>query len=105
MVAAGRQPGDDAVDVGGRPVLAELGLGDDPADGELDTHDRAQLAGDERRRRVVDGPRRRRAGLVLDGEPPDEGLDPGRVVVDDELAVDVRGDVVPGGYDPAVLGL
>jgi len=40
---------------------------------------------------------------VVGRQPPDEGLEPADVVVDHEPAVDVGGDVVPGGDDPAVL--
>ena len=84
-VAVGLQPGDNAVDVRRRPVLAELELGLDPGDGQLEADDRAQLAGDELARRVVDRPRSRPAGLVLRGQPPDHRLHPGRVVVHGDL--------------------
>ena len=45
------------------------------------------------------------AGLVLLGEPPDQPAQPLDVVVDDELAVDVRRHVVPGRDDATVLRL
>ena len=46
-VTSGLQPGDDAVDVCGWTVLAQFRLGFHPADHDFDTHDRAQLPGDE----------------------------------------------------------
>ena len=56
-------------------------------------------------RRVVDRPRARsRAASWRSLRAPDVDLDPGRVVVDDEPAVDVGGDVVPGRDHAAVLG-
>ena len=45
------------------------------------------------------------AGFVLLGQPPDQGGQPSDVVVHDQVAVDVRRDVVPGGDHPAVLGV
>src|SRR5271166_5140028 len=101
----------DAGDVGHRAVLAELGLGLDPDDLQLQADDGAQLAFDERAWRVVHRPGRRLARrgqpgrLVLGRQAPDDVLDPVRVVVHYEPAVDVRRDVVPGRDDPAVLPL
>ena len=111
IVAAGGQTAHDAGDVAHRAVLAQLGLGLDPGDLQLQADDGAQLALDERTRRVVRGPRHdlpgrgQPGGLVLGRQPPDHALDPGRIVVHDQLAVHVGRDVVPGGDDPAVLGL
>lgn len=47
QLAARRQPFDDTVNVGSRPVLAELGLGLDPADDNFDPDDGTQLPGHE----------------------------------------------------------
>ena len=104
-VAPLAQPADHALHIGGRPVLAELGLRLDPADHQLHAHDRAQLPLDEGARRVVNRPRMVPVGLVLGRQPADQVLGPHRVVVHDELPVDVRGHVVPGRHDPPVLNL
>jgi shikimate dehydrogenase len=105
LVAPLAQPLDHALDVLGRPVLAELGLRLDPADDQLHPDDRPQLPLDERPGRVVSRPRVLPGGLVLAGQPPDQVLDPHRVVVQHQLPVHVRGDVVPGRHHPAVLQL
>jgi hypothetical protein len=111
LVAAAGQARHHARDVGHRAVLAQLGLGLDPGDLQLQADDGAQLALDELAGRVVDRPRRGLAralpprGFVLGRQPPDHVLDPGRVVVHDQPAVHMRGHVVPGGDDPAVLSL
>ncbi len=47
---------DDAVDVRGRPVLAQLGLCLDPADHDLEADDRAELTGEEFDRHAVSWP-------------------------------------------------
>jgi shikimate dehydrogenase len=104
-VAPRAQPGDHALDIGGGPVLAELGLRLDPADHQLHADDRAQLSLDEGPGRVVNRPRMVPVGLVLGRQPPDQVLGPHRVVVHDELPVDVRGQVVPGRHHPTVLNL
>jgi hypothetical protein len=104
-VAAFAQAGDYALDIGGGPVLAELGLRLDSGDQHLDSDDRPELAVDVGARRVVDRPRLGTPRLVLDGEPADEVFLPRRVVVDGERPVDVRGHVIPGRHYPAVLGL
>jgi hypothetical protein len=52
----GLQPGDDTVDVCDWTVLAQFRLGFHPPDHDLDTHDRAQLSGDELRWRVLGCP-------------------------------------------------
>ena len=74
-------------------------------DPQLDADDRPQLTGDEARRGRRPPTRVRHRASCLVGEPPDEFLDPRRIVVDDEPPVDVGGDVVPGRDDPAVLAL
>jgi shikimate dehydrogenase len=104
-VAAVAQPVDHALDVGGRPVLAQLGLGLDPGDQQLDPHDGPELTGDELRRRVVHRPGTCAGRLVLAGEAAHQILGPAGVVVHYETAVHVRGHVVPRRHDPAVLGL
>src|SRR5262249_53018897 len=96
---------DDALDVRLRLVLAELELGLDAADDQLDADDGAQLPLDELRRGLVYGPGLGTAVLVAVGQAAYLRLDPGRIVVDDELSVHVRGDVVPGRHHPVVLGL
>src|SRR5580698_4525688 len=111
IVAAGGQSADDAGDVAYRAVLAQLGLGLDPGDLQLQADDGAQLALDERARGVVRGPwhvlpgRGQPGGLVLGGQAADHVFDPLGVVVHDELTVYVGREVVPGGDDPAVFGL
>ena len=105
-VLAGRlEPLDRAGDVRVRAVLAELPLALDPVDDELDADDRLQLALDVRLRRVVHRPGLLARRLVPVAQRAHVGLDPGRVVVDDQPAVDVRGDVVPRRDDAAVLAL
>jgi shikimate dehydrogenase len=96
---------DHASDVRDGPVLAELRLCLDAGDQQLDADDGAQLALDEGTGRVVHRPRARIAGLVLGGEAADDRLGPRGVVVDDQLAVHVRGHVVPRWHHAAMLGL
>jgi hypothetical protein len=81
------EPSDGALDVGIRAVLAELGFALDPIDDNLDTDDRLELTAEIRRRRIVHRPRHGAAVLVLLGQPTDIGLDPDRVVMDDETTV------------------
>ena len=102
---AGAQPGHDAVNVGVGPVLAEFVLRLDPGDDKLDADDRAQLAGNVALGGIVDRPGLLGAGFVVVGQPPDVAGEPGRIVMDDEVAVDVGRGVVPGGNDPSVLCL
>src|SRR5580704_12860523 len=111
IVAAGGQSADDTGDVTYRAVLAQLGLGLDPGDLQLQADDGAQLALDERARRVVGRPghvlpgRSQAGGFVFGCEAAYDVFDPPGVVVHDEPPVHVGGDVVPGGDHPAVLGL
>ncbi len=77
-VAARLKARDHPVDVGGRPVLAELGLGFHTADDQLDPDDRTQLSGDEGRGGVVDRPRARAVRLMPVGQPADQRVYPVR---------------------------
>jgi shikimate dehydrogenase len=104
-VAPRPQAGDHARDVGDGPVLAELRLGLDAGDQQLDADDGAQLPLDEGTGRVVHRPRAGIARLVLGGEAADDRLGPRGVIVDDQLAVHVRGHVVPRRYHAAMLSL
>ena len=97
--------GDHAGDVRDGPVLAELGLGLDAGDQQLEADDGAQLPLDEGRGRVVHRPRAGIGRLMLGGEAADDRLGPRGVIVDDQLAIHVRGHVVPRRYHAAVLGL
>jgi hypothetical protein len=56
VVAPRGQAGHHTGDVGHRAVLAQLGLGLDPGDPQLQADDGAQLSLDEGTRRVVHGP-------------------------------------------------
>jgi shikimate dehydrogenase len=104
-VATLPQAVDHASDVSDGPVLAELRLGLDAGDQQLDADDGAQLALDVGTWRVVHRPWARITGLVLGGEAADDRLGPRGVVVDDQLTVHVRGHVVPRRHHAAMLGL
>src|SRR3954452_18332090 len=101
-VTSGEEARYDTVDIGLGSVLAELGLGLDPGDQQLDTDDRPQLPLDVRCRCVVDRPRLRFAFLVMGGESADERLEPAHVVVHHELPVHVSRHVVPRRDHPVV---
>jgi shikimate dehydrogenase len=105
VVAPLPQPGDHAGDVRDGPVLAELGLGLDAGDGELDADDGAQLPLDEVTGRVVHRPPAGIVRLVLGGEAANDRLGPRGVVVHDQLAVHVGGHVVPRRHHAPMLGL
>ncbi len=102
---AGPQPGHHTVNIGVGPVLAEFVLRLNPGDEKLDADDRAQLAGNVALGGIVDRPGPLGAGFVVIAQPPDMAGEPGRIVMDDEVAVDVGRGVVPGGNDASVLCL
>src|SRR4029079_3749689 len=102
---SGHEPGDRAIDVGRRTVLAELELCLDPADEDLNPNDRPELSLDVWAGRIIDRPRHGSRSLVSSGQGADVGLDPCWIVVDHELAMDMGRDVVPGRYDATVLAL
>jgi len=105
VLVAVPQPGGDAIDVSLRSVLAHLDLGLDPCDDDLDADDRPELAGVEPFWSVVDAPGMLAAGLVTLREPPHQVVDPGGIVVYDEVAVHMKDRVVPRRHHPTVLGL
>src|SRR5690242_3189139 len=86
-------------------VLAELRLRLDPGDVDLQPDDRPELALDVGRGSVVDRPRLGASGLMAVDECAHVPFAPGGVIVDDELAMEVDGDVVPRWDDAAVLPL
>ena len=105
MVACGLQAVDHSQDVIRGPILAELGLRLDPIDDHLDTDDRPKLTFDVRRRRIVNRPRFGARRFVAVNQGTHVPLAPGRVVVHDELTVEMRRDVIPRRDDPAVFTL
>ena len=100
-----RESRDHAVDVSFASVLAHLELRLDAADHHLHSDDRAKLTGVERRRRVIDAPRRGAFRFMPCSEPANVLIDPGDFVMDDELPEHVSGPVVPGRDYASMLRL
>lgn len=86
-------------------ILAQLPLSFDPGNLELDPDDHSELRNNEIPRRIVWCPRHRTGGFVARGESANQSLGPIGVVMNNELTVNVRHHVIPGGNHPAALPL